>query len=126
LYKYSASSDSTFIALVALHPHLNPRLLIQMHLAPTESAAQSLWLAKQLDTKSDRLIELAQTDWDILQLAVARHPNTPGITIEQIWHKMRLHHSNPSQIDRLMYDSFAGNPNTSARIRDELRKLLQW
>jgi hypothetical protein len=126
LYKYSAGSDSTFIALVALHPHLNPRLLIQMHLAPTESAAQSLWLAKQLDTTSDQLIELAQTDWAILQLAVARHPNTPSTTIEQIWHKMRLHHANPSQIDRLMYDSFAGNPNTSARLRDELRKLFQW
>lgn len=126
LYKYGTDTDSTFIALVALHPHLNPRLLIQMHLAPTESAAQSLWLAKQIETTSAQLIQLAQTDWDVLQLAVARHPNTPSTIIEQIWHKLRRHHANPSQIDRLMYDSFAGNPNTSARLRDELRKLLQW
>jgi hypothetical protein len=126
LHKYSQIGDSIFVILVALHPQLNPRLLMQMCLAPNESAAQSLWLAKQSATTSSQLIELAQTDWEPLQLAVVRHHNTPSSTIEQVWKKMRANHSNPSQIDRLMYDSFASNPNTSARIRDELRKLLQW
>ena len=126
LHRYSKTSDATFVTLVALHPHLNTRLLIQMHLAPNESAAQALWLAKQIATEATQLIELAQTDWPPLQLAVVRHPNTPEVTVEQIWHKMRSHHTSPSQIDRLMYDSFASNPNTSAQLRDELRKLLQW
>jgi hypothetical protein len=126
LHKYSQIGDSIFVILVALHPQLNPQLLMQMCLAPNESAAQSLWLAKQSATTSSQLIELAQTDWEPLQLAVVRHHNTPSSTIEQVWKKMRANHSNPSQIDRLMYDSFASNPNTSARIRDELRKLLQW
>lgn len=126
LHRYGKTNDATFVTLVALHPHLNPRLLVQMHLAPNESAAQALWLAKQIATESTQLIELAQTDWNTLQLAVVRHPNTLGVTIEQIWHKMRSQHNSPSQIDRLMYDSFASNPNTSAQLRDELRKLLQW
>jgi hypothetical protein len=126
LRKYSQAGDATFVTLVALHPQLNPRLLIQMHLAPSESAAQSLWLAKQSATSSSQLAELAQTEWEPLQLAVIRHQNTPSPMIEQVWQKMRANHRNPSQIDRLMYDSFAGNPNTSAQIRDELRKLLQW
>jgi hypothetical protein len=126
LHKYSQIGDSTFVTLVALHPQLNPRLLMQMRLAPNESAAQSLWLAKQSATTSSQLIELAQTDWAPLQLAVVRHHNTPSPTIEQVWKKMRVTHGNPSQIDKLMYDSFASNPNTSARLRDELRKLLQW
>ena len=126
LRKYSQVGDATFVTLVALHPQITPRLLMQMHLAPNESAAQFLWLAKQSGTKSSELIELAQTEWEPLQLAVIRHQSTPSPTIDQIWKKMRTNHSNPSQIDRLMYDSFAGNPNTSARIRDELRKLLQW
>jgi hypothetical protein len=126
LHKYSQIGDATFVTLVALHPQLNPRLLMHLHLAPNESAAQSLWLAKQSATKSSQLVELAQTDWEPLQLAVVRHHNTPSPTIEQVWKKMRIHDRNPSQIDRLMYDSFASNPNTSARLRDELRKLLQW
>ncbi len=126
LRKYSQVGDSTFVALVALHPQITPQLSIQMHLAPSESAAQSLWLAKQSATNSSQLVELAQTEWEPLQLAIVRHHNTPSPTIEQVWRKMRATHSNPSQIDRLMYDSFASNPNTSAQIRDELRKLLQW
>jgi hypothetical protein len=126
LYKYGKSNGTTFTTLIALHPQLNPRLLRQMHLAPNEATAQSLWLAKQSDTAAHQLIELAQTEWDTLQLAVARHPNTPSGTIEQVWHKIRIHHSHPSQIDRLVYNSFAGNSNTSAQIRAELRKLLQW
>ncbi len=126
LDKYGKTNGATFTTLVALHPQLNPRLLRQLHLAPNESAAQSLWLAKQSGTVADQLIDLAQTEWDPLQLAVARHPNTPSDTIEQVWHKIRLKHTQPSQIDRLIYDSFAGNPNTSAQIRTELRKLLQW
>ena len=99
---------------------------MQMHLAPNELTAQSLWLAKQSATTSDQLAELAATEWEPLQLAVARHQNTPSSTIDQVWQKIRAQHDHPSQIDRLMYDSFAGNPNTSDRIRDELRKLLQW
>ena len=126
LRKYSQVGDSTFVTLVALHPQITPRLSIQMYLAPNESAAQSLWLAKQSATSSSQLVELAQTDWEPLQLAVVRHQNTPGSTIEQIWKKLRANHSDPSQIDRLMYDCFAGNPNTSDQVRDELRKLLQW
>jgi hypothetical protein len=126
LYRYGKNSGATFTTIVALHPQLNPRLLRQMHLAPNDLAAQSLWLAKQSGTEADQLTDLAQTEWDTLQIAVARHSNTPSETIEQIWHKIRLHHAQPSQIDRLIYDSFAGNPNTSAHIRTELRKLLQW
>ena len=126
LHKYSQVGDSTFVTLVALHPQLNPRLLMQMQLAPNESTAQSLWLAKQSATTSDQLVELAATEWEPLQLAVVRHQNTPSSTIDQVWKKIRAQHENPSQIDRLMYDSFASNPNTSDRIRDELRKLLQW
>ncbi|MCY7368388.1 MAG: hypothetical protein LH474_09570 [Chamaesiphon sp.] len=126
LRKYSQVDDATFVTLVALHPQITPQLLIQMHLAPNKSAAQSLWLAKQSGTNSSELIELAQTEWEPLQLAVVRHQNTPSSTIEQVWKKIRAQHDHPSQIDRLMYDSFASNPNTSARIRDELRKLLQW
>ncbi len=126
LCKYSQVGDSTFMTLVALHPQLTPRLLIQMYLAPNESAAQSLWLAKQSETSSSQLAELAQTEWEPLQLAVVRHQNTPISTIEQIWKELRANHRDPSQIDRLMYDCFAGNPNTSDKVRDELRKLLQW
>ena len=126
LRKYSQIGDDTFLTLVALHPHITPRLSIQMHLAPSQSAAQSLWLAKQSATNSSQLVDLAQTEWEPLQLAIVRHQNTPSPTIEQIWKKMRANHSNPGQIDRLMYDSFASNPNTSAQIREELRKLLQW
>ena len=126
LRKYSQVGDATFVTLVALHPQIDSRLLMQMHLAPNELAAQSLWLAKQSATTASQLVELAHTEWEPLQLAVVRHQHTPSPTIEQVWKKMRLNHSNPSQIDRLMYDSFASNPNTSAQIRDELRKLLQW
>jgi hypothetical protein len=126
LRKYSQVGDSTFVALVALHPQITPQFLIQMQLAPNKSAAHCLWLAKQSATNSSQLVELAQTEWEPLQLAVVRHQNTPSSTIEQVWRKMRANHGNPSQIDRLMYDSFASNPNTSAQIRDELRKLLQW
>lgn len=126
LSKYGQASDPISTTLVALHPHLNPRLLMQMQLAPSEAAAQSLWLAKQIATTSAQLIELAQTNWDVLRLAVVRHPNTPGTIVEQIWHKMRLNHDDTHQLNRLMYDSFVCNPNTSASIRGELRKLLQW
>ncbi len=126
LHKYGKANDPTSTTLVALHPHLTPRLLMQMHLAPNESAAQSLWLAKQIATTSTQLMELAQTEWDVLRLAVVRHPNTPGTIVEQIWHKMRTNHRNPHQLARLMYDSFVSNPNTSTLLRGELRKLLQW
>jgi hypothetical protein len=126
LYQYSKANDPTFTTLVALHPHLNPRLLMQMHLAPNESAARSLWLAKQSETESSTLLELAQTDWAVLQIAVVRHPNTPSPTIEQIWNQIQIDRTAHSQIDRLIYDSFVGNPNTSLQLRGELRKLLNW
>jgi hypothetical protein len=126
LDKYGQANDPTSTTLVALHPHLNPQLLMQMQLAPSEAAAQSLWLAKQIATTSTQLIELAQTNWNVLRLAVVRHPNTPGTIVEQIWQKMRLNHDDTRQLNRLMYDSFVCNPNTSASIRGELRKLLQW
>jgi hypothetical protein len=126
LRKYSQVDDATFVTLVALHPQINARLLMQMHLAPNESAAQSLWLAKQSETTANQLAELAATEWEPLQLAVVRHQHTPTLTIDLMWKKIRANHESPSQIDRLMYDSFASNPNTSAPIRNELRKLLQW
>ena len=125
LDKYGQTNDPTFAILVALHPHLDPRLLMQMCLAPNESAAQSLWLAKQLLTESTQLRELAQTNWDVLQLAVVRHPNTASATIEQIWHQMQINHPAHSQLNRLIYDSFAGNSNTSPLLREELRKFLK-
>lgn len=126
LAKYGKAVDPTSTTLVALHPHLTPPLLIEMQLAPSEAAAQSLWLAKQITTTSAQLMELAQTNWDVLRLAVVRHPNTSATIVEQIWHKIGLKRRDPHQIDRLMYDSFVSNPNTSASLRGELRKLLQW
>jgi hypothetical protein len=125
LDKYRDTNDPIFTTLVALHPALTPRLLMQMCLAPNESAAQALWLAKQIATASTQLLELAKTDWDVLQLAVVRHPHTPSSTIEQIWNQVRINHTAPSQIDRLIYDSFVSNSNTLPSLREELRKLLQ-
>jgi hypothetical protein len=134
LQKYG-QTNSIFRILMALHPRINPQLLMQMNLSPDESAAHSLWLAKQIATDSSQLVELAQTNWDVLQLAVVRHPNTPTEQIDQLWLEIK------SQIDRstsnqataetvpehrLIYDSFIGNANTSAQLREKLRKLLQW
>jgi hypothetical protein len=126
LDRYGQTNDPIFTTLVALHPQLTPPLLIQMSLAPNQSAAQSLWLAKQITTESIQLLELAQTDWDVLQLAVVRHPHTPSPTIEQIWKQIWTNHPERGQIDRLIYDSFVGNANTSPQLRAELRKLLKW
>jgi hypothetical protein len=125
LDKYRQTNDPIFTTLVALHPQLTPQLLMQMNLAPTESAAQALWLAKQSATTSTQLLELSQTNWDILRLAVVRHPHTHSSTIEQIWHQLGINHTEPRQIDRLIYDSFVSNPNTPSSLREELRKLLQ-
>jgi hypothetical protein len=125
LDKYRQTNDPIFTTLVALHPDLTPQLLMQLCLAPNESAAQDLWLAKQIATESTQLLELAKTDWDVLRLAVVRHPHTPGATIEQIWHQLRINHNTPRQIDRLIYDSFVSNSNTPPSLREELRKLLQ-
>jgi hypothetical protein len=126
LYKYAQTSDPTFTTLVALHPHLNPRLLMKMYLAPDESAARSLWQAKQSETDADRLSELAKIDWHVLQLAVVRNPNTPTVTIDRIWQQLQVDLTVHSPLDRLIYDSFAGNPNTSPQLRGELYKLLKW
>ncbi len=134
LYKYGHAGGSIFKTLIALHPQLNPRLLTQMYLAPTEAAARSLWLAKQLTTESRQLVELARTTWDVLRLAVVRNPNTPTEVVNRIWFQIQSDRSARSynvgeefvQENRLIYDSFACNPNTSPQLRGELRKLLKW
>jgi hypothetical protein len=126
LRKYGQINDPTFTTLVALHPHITARLAIQMHLAANESAAQSLWLAKQPSTAAAQLAELAATDWQVLRLAVVRHLNTPADVIERIWQQISAVHPQGSQLDRLIYDSFASNTRTSTPIRQELRKLLKW
>jgi hypothetical protein len=126
LRKYGQINDPTFTTLVALHPQLTARLLVQMHLAPHESAARSLWLAKQSATDAATLGKLAQTDWHVLHLAIVRHPNTPSQTIDLIWQKMSAARTECPQMDRLIYDSFVSNANTAAQLREELRKLLQW
>jgi hypothetical protein len=134
LHKYAQTNDRTFTTLVALHPRLTPQLAIDMHLAPNELAAKSLWQAKQNTTTAAQLIELVQTDWDVLLLAVARHPQTPTEMLDRLWGKIQalgaieardLQETN-GQMDRLIYDSFAGNPNTSIQLRGELRKFLKW
>ena len=126
LRKYGQLNDPTFTTLVALHPHITARLAIQMHLAPTESAAQSLWLAKQPSTAATQLAELAETDWNVLRLAIVRHPNTSAEIVERMWQQISAIHTQGSQMDRFIYDSFAGNTRTSALIREQLRKLLKW
>ncbi len=126
LRKYGQTNDPTFSTLIALHPAMVPQLLMQMRLAPDELAAQSLWLAKQPATDTDTLTELAATNWDVLQLAIVRHPQTSHQTIDLIWHKIRSTRTQPSQIDRLIYDSFVSNARTSTHLREELRKLLEW
>jgi hypothetical protein len=125
LRKYGSPSDPTFTTLVALHPQLTPRLLMQMYLAPSDAAAKSLWLAKQIDTSAAQLTQLAQTDWQVLLLAIVRHPQTPSHTIEAIWQQLQIDPNVPSPLDRLIYDSFAGNPQTALPLRNELRKLLK-
>jgi hypothetical protein len=124
LRKYGSPRDPTFTTLIALHPLLNPRLLMQMYLAPNDVAAKSLWLAKQPDTSSAQLVQLAQTDWQVLQLAVARHPQTPSQTLDLIWQQLQIDLCVPSSLNRIVYDSFVSNPQTSPELRDELRKLL--
>jgi hypothetical protein len=126
LSKYGQINDPIFTTLVALHPHVTPELLLQMSLAPNRAAAQSLWLAKQMETESTRLTSLAETDWNVLGLAVVRHPNTSCITIDRVWQQLSVVHHQSSQMDRLIYDSFVNNANTSAQLREELRKLLKW
>jgi hypothetical protein len=126
LRKYGQTNDPTFATLVALHPAIVPQLLMQMQLAPNESAAQSLWLAKQPATDTDTLTELAATNWNVLQLAIVRHPHTSNRTIDLIWHTIRSARTQGSGIDRLIYDSFVSNARTSAQVREELRKLLKW
>jgi hypothetical protein len=125
LHQYAQTDDPTFPTLVALHPHLNPRLLMQMYLAPNESAARSLWQAKQPDTNASQLLELANTDWDVLRLAVVRNPNTNSETVDRVWHQIQSVRTASSPLDRSIYDSFACNPNTSPQIRGELHKLLK-
>jgi hypothetical protein len=134
LYKYGQIEGSLFTTLVALHPHLQPQILMQMHLAPSQSAANLLWLAKQVTTSTEQLVELGETTWHVLRLAVVRHPNTPTETIDRLWQQIQIDRSNPLlqtnedsvAHNRLIYDSFVSNPHTSSQLRGELRKLLQW
>jgi hypothetical protein len=128
LYIYGKNSDlsSIFMMLVALHPILTPQLLMRMSLAPNRAAAEALWLAKQVDTTSAQLVEMADIDWNVLHLAIVRHPHTPVNVVEKIWHQMQADRTSESQIDRLVYDSFVCHPHISNEIRGELRKLLSW
>jgi hypothetical protein len=134
LSEYGHSGGSIFKTLVALHPQLNARLLTQMCLAPNEAAAQSLWLAKQIATESLQLVELAHTTWDVLRLAIVRHPHAPTELVDRIWGQMQIDRSSHRHIagaefvqeNRLIYDSFVCNPNISPQLRGELRKLLKW
>jgi hypothetical protein len=128
LHIYGKNSDlsSIFVILVALHPHLTPQLLMRMSLAPNRAAAEALWLAKQVDTTSVQLVEMADVEWNVLRLAMVRHPNTPINIVEQIWHQMQAERTSESQIDRLIYDSFVCHPHISTEMRSELRKLLSW
>jgi hypothetical protein len=126
LAKYAQTNAPIFTTLVALHPQLTARLLMQMSLAPDEVAARALWLAKQITTESHQLVELAQTEWQVLQLAVVRHPQTPSATIDRLWHQIWANYTPHSQLDRLIYDSFVSNSNTSPTLRSELRKFLKW
>ena len=134
LYKYGRICDSVFVTLVALHPQIDARLSIQMSLVSDESAANDLWIAKQRETESARLAELAQTDWNMLQLAIVRNPNTSIDVVERIWQQIQtarfaqnqIPGKNSVQENRLIYDSFSRNPYISDRLREELRKLLKW
>ena len=133
LAAYGHVSGSIFKTSIALHPDLNARLLMQMCLAPNEVAAQSLWLAKQITTGALQLVELAHTNWDVLRLAIVRNPNTPTEIVDRIWLQIQSARSAHSHLasqelvqeNRLIYDSFVGNPNTSPQLRRELSKLLQ-
>jgi hypothetical protein len=126
LSKYGQMNDPIFPTLVALHPDLTPELLLQMSLAPNQAAAQSLWLAKQVETASAQLTSLADTNWNVLRLALVRHPNTSSITIDRLWQQLSAVQTQGNQMERLIYDSFVSNANTSAQLREELRKLLKW
>jgi hypothetical protein len=134
LDKYGYVSGSIFPTLVALHPHLTAEHLTQLDLAPNAAAAKSLWLAKQHTTGAIQLAELAGTNWDVLRLAIVRNPNTPTEIVNRIWFQMQIDRSDRSHSagkefvceNRLIYDSFVCNPNTSPQLRGELRKLLKW
>jgi hypothetical protein len=128
LHIYGKNSDlsSIFMILVALHPLLTPQLLMRMSLAPNLAAAEALWLAKQIDTTSAQLVKMADIDWNVLHLAIVRHPNTPVDIVEKIWSQVQAERTSESQIDRLVYDSFVCHPHLSDEVRCELRKLLSW
>jgi hypothetical protein len=134
LHKYGYVSSQIFQTLIALHPRITAGLLTKMSLAPDESAAASLWLAKQHTTSALQLGRLAHTTWDVLRLAIVRNPNTPTEIVNRIWFQMQIDRSARSHgageefvlENRLIYDSFVCNPNTSHQLRGELRKLLKW
>jgi hypothetical protein len=132
LHEYGCVCGSIFPTLVALHPRVTAGLSTQMQLAPNESAARSLWLAKQHTTSALQLVKLADTTWDVLRLAIVRNPNTPSEIIDRIWLQMQIDRSARSQStgeefvleNRSIYDSFVSNPNTSPQLRKELCKLI--
>ena len=132
---YGKNSDlhNVFVTLIALHPQIDTKLSIEMQLAPNPTAAAALSLAKDSTTTAEQLVALAETDWNVLHLAIVRHPNTPSAIVEQIWHQMQERYPTPNGIvddhiwkeHRLIYDSFVCNLNTSRQIRGELRRLLR-
>ncbi len=133
MYGKDHDLQGVFTTLVALHPQIDTKLSIEMQLAPTLATAQALSLAKQPNTTTAQLVELSHTEWNVLLLAIVRHPNTPTAIVEQIWHQMQDKYPTPNgNVDentwkehRLIYDSFVCNLNTSRQIRGELRRLLQ-
>ncbi len=132
LERYGDICQSLRIA-IALHPQIDVQLSLESDLAPTEAAAQSLWLAKQIATTSSELRELADTDCFILQLAVVRNPNTPADVVERIWRQIQIDRAQRlrsmgkdfDRAQRLIYGAFDTNPHTSEQIRQELRQVLQ-
>lgn len=128
LAKYQQTCP-TIGTLISLHPQLTVSRSIELQLAPTVAAGRSLWKAKQPTTTTIELAELAQTDWNVQQLAVVRNPHTPTEVVDRIWTQMqtdRVTKQGSEQKNRLIYDSFVSNPHVSTRLRSQLRKLLQW
>jgi hypothetical protein len=83
LEKLSKDKHNWIPDVVAVHPKLTENLLLKMKLAPNEQAAHDLWLAKQSTTPINILEQLAEHNWNIVRLAVARNLNTPEYLLFQ-------------------------------------------